>query len=106
MSKHTPGPWFCGTFREAGADPRFNGVDIGADNGVNVGIAFYQRDDITPYECKANARLIAASPDLLSALKSIADPTTRFDTLFFAQTAIERFQAIARAAIAKAEERV
>ena len=52
-------------------------------------------------EAKANARLIAAAPDLLGALQAIADPTVRTDGVF-AQMAIDRFRFIARAAIAKA----
>lgn len=67
MSKHTPGPWWLkvahngdcgilaydtGVFAEAYADIRHSGED--------------NRD-----EALANARLIAAAPDLLEALKAI-----------------------------------
>lgn len=65
-TKHTPGPWAI-----------FNGVDIYPDNGdkrarhhiAEVSPEGYLTDDcdITSDEHKANARLIAAAPDLLAA---------------------------------------
>jgi hypothetical protein len=70
-AKHTPGPWHCGLFREAGADSRFNGIDIGADNGANVALIHYQQHAHEPAEVKANASLIAAAPELLDALQSL-----------------------------------
>ena len=58
MSKHTPGPWE--TSRDA--------VQEG-----HVQITVYSESDgervATVFQCEANARLIAAAPDLLAALE-------------------------------------
>lgn len=70
-TKWTPGPWHHGFFRNPGADPRFAGCDIAADGGTNIGLAYFQRDEHTPEECKANARLIAAAPELYEALAAV-----------------------------------
>lgn len=88
---HTPGPWHCGTFRESGKAP---GIDIGAENNSNVGIAHHQASDRTAYETKANARLIAAAPDLLAALEPFAN--------FACDVQNDCHNCRARAAIAKA----
>jgi hypothetical protein len=68
MSAHTPGPWSI----HPGA---FNGARIDGPNGRGVAHAT-QRDPhptfgegITQQEADANARLIAAAPDLLEALQ-------------------------------------
>lgn len=63
--KHTPGPWF--TFG--------NGHCVGGPEsieGAGQGIAMCGMRARTPEEAEANARLIAAAPDLLSALQDIA----------------------------------
>lgn len=74
MSKHTPGPWFTGgNYGE-------HGVEIVGDDGNRrvCGIAHVERDLRDPDGRKtgtapierglADARLIAAAPDLLEAL--------------------------------------
>ena len=63
--KHTPGPWKIGT-------PPPNGEQtIGTQSGLMVAVA------VTAVNFKqqtiANARLIAAAPDLLDALQSIIE---------------------------------
>lgn len=63
MSAHTPGPWRIG-----GTEKRV----IFADNGdVVARIACYGEQSETPEAEKANARLIAAAPGLLEALKVV-----------------------------------
>ena len=63
MNKHTPGPWRIGT-------PPPNGEQtIGTQQGLMVAVATTGAG--TPTE--ANARLIAAAPDLLEALNALAD---------------------------------
>lgn len=97
--KHTPGPWRrCG-----GATPYYSAIH--SDSGYIV-FGMADREEHKEggkkisapdmWEQLANASLIAASPDLLSALKRLCDyadaeyvPNTLFD--------------IARAAIEKAE---
>ena len=60
-AKHTQGPW-----RVGGTEQRV----IFADNGdVVARIACYGEQSETPEADKANARLIAAAPELLAALQ-------------------------------------
>jgi len=96
MGKHTPGPW---TFTKAR-------TIIHISNGVRpIAEVPCRADKRTVYpEAEANARLIAAAPEMLEALKAFAEmptsdespgthPDHDMDELIFA----------ARAAIAKAE---
>ncbi len=100
-AKHTPGPWSFGPavpgakrcfYISGNHDANNREVDIGTVQGGY-------------YSCEANARLIAAAPDLLAALK---------DTLDFLERHSNRWDGVngkhpqlvvtaARAAIAKAE---
>jgi hypothetical protein len=50
-----------------------NGCDISAENGANVALALHQAGDRKVAETVANARLIAAAPDLLDALEMVRD---------------------------------
>lgn len=64
MNKHTPGPW-----KTWGN----NGCLVVDSNGLQVadmfhGIPVLHRSDA---ECRENARLIAAAPDLLAALQEV-----------------------------------
>lgn len=82
---HTPGPWEVSM-----------GEDVRAENGRWVA-KMYSQGSISDAarivaESEANARLIAAAPELLAALKGMLDPDGYTPVL-----------AIARAAIAKAE---
>ena len=96
--KHTPGPWF--------GRPHHNPVGICGCDEVGLQIAFItsaseERRD----EFKANARLIAAAPELLEALRVLVDRDfTYFDgAVIGAATKITRDEVLAaRAAIAKA----
>lgn len=68
-AKHTPGPW-------TDEDNMHNGIDIKVSQGADGGTlaTVWNAQDATepgPEEL-ANARLIAAAPDLLAALQSIA----------------------------------
>ena len=82
MSKHTPGPW----------------IQVGDTVGVPVGrVAWvFAPTSSTWTEEIANARLIAAAPDLLEALRGLLE-VTDFYELYGAKTEA------ARAAIAKVE---
>lgn len=60
MNAHTPGPWHIG-----------DGTRIIGANSQRVSVC----DDNHATPGLANARLIAAAPDLLAALKAIADTT-------------------------------
>ena len=67
---HTPAPWFI---NDNTADPYGQLTVESAYDGA-VAICFTMgRDDVAiPTECVANAALIAAAPDLLAALQSVA----------------------------------
>ena len=85
-TEYTPGPWRIGT-------PPPNGEQtIGTLNGLMVAVATTGAE---MEETKANARLIAAAPELLEALQSVLDNCLDSEGLCAAH-------AKARAAIAKA----
>lgn len=94
-SKHTPGPWLVANTHDAYA--------VRGDDGMRP-IAYIEPSEITfagkevtTPEDKANARLIAAAPELLAALEDLLAPYNM----------AEEYQAKiahARAAIAKAKE--
>ena len=69
MSKYTPGPWKCGQY--LGHSFWVVHTDVGdRGRGMDIveGVA-----GLTPEQRLANARLIAAAPELLDALKEIVD---------------------------------
>lgn len=86
MSKHTPGPWVAHSLMvsEAG-QPISRGRDI-----CHCGIGMRPPSDSR--QAMANARLIAAAPELLEALQAVVRVANRDTMEFFA----------AHAAIAKA----
>lgn len=86
MSNHTPGPW------------RTDGWTIIAGNAINIAYtrtAIAEREE----EQQANARLIAAAPDLLAALLELL---RLWDEDDMDQCVYDRAESLARAAIAKA----
>ena len=89
MSKHTPGPW-----KATCRDMTYKGGDWSEDEFLQWEVegprAPFGRGDFF----QADARLIAAAPDLLEALRQIEAATVDGGTV----------NTIARAAIAKAEE--
>lgn len=89
-TKHTPGPWHLGKRAAAKA--------IYGDKGEEVCqmLGHFNADD----ENLANARLIAAAPELLEALQVIASQSLGDD--WTAEQAITFVKEHARSAIAKA----
>jgi hypothetical protein len=79
---HTPGPWAC----QHGADDYFEVVKAG-------GASLSYSAKIT----KANARLIAASPDLLEALERLVERVTDLGANGFSQEVANGKAAIAKA---------
>lgn len=61
-AKHTPGPWHVGGFEQSTIYDCFGQRVANSFEGVMV----VKRSDA---ECRANARLIAATPELLEALR-------------------------------------
>lgn len=102
MSGHTPGPWRVG---EAIKDGRHGGVltCIHADDWQELATVatWMEGDDMPEPSGEANARLIAASPDLLEALRRLtgaADDAAYSANIGMMDDAITA----ARAAIARA----
>ena len=62
MAKHTPGPWYS----RNGSSPHFQGQIASESTGATVAISYSDEDG-------ANARLIAAAPELLDALQNLLD---------------------------------
>ncbi len=100
MSKHTPGPWHH-TGRE------FNDVRDSDDELVAVALHLrVGQPERSVQEAEANARLIAAAPELLEALKT-AMQQLETDAIFMSLSGANgdhqaKAALIARAAIAKA----
>lgn len=90
MSAYTPGPWKVEPYGYEEREKRFDVVT--ADNGIRRIASLVRTAD-----SKANARLIAAAPDLLQLARLVVEmhlPPTHAD-----------IKDVARAAIAKAEGR-
>ncbi len=99
-TKHTPGPWWYDTYNTvfSGSVPANNMLEICSipDEPETGESPCPTRDKWYP-ESAANARLIAAAPDLLEALKMILDdPIAPISTLSMQH---------AKSVIAKAEGR-
>lgn len=95
MSKHTPGPWYTGT----GIDDSDKVYQNGSGVAVMSGAKRYQA------ERDANAKLIAAAPDLLEALEMCITDHGAIGYRDGSPASRRRMDAItelARAAIAKA----
>jgi hypothetical protein len=89
-TKHTPGPWGI-TETPPDREADYNGDHlITCRNGQHV---LAKLEHYSPAERRANARLIAAAPDLLEALQAMVDHGSCSDEEDFFK---------ARAAIAKA----
>ncbi len=87
MSKHTKGPWTASGFDEEYTDQ----INIKGD-GFYVAAAIWMGN---PGEQEANARLIAAAPELLEALEAVLQQVDD-------DSSYEEMRADIRAAIAKA----
>lgn len=95
-SKHTPGPWVV---HDHPTDPFQYGHHVTTADGLTVCGVTYQLMTSTPYGAEestrvANARLIAAAPELLEALEG-------FVSCWDACNSPLEFVSRARAAIAK-----
>lgn len=92
MTQHTPGPWAVVPARTGENDSIYFEVHDGFGRTATV-----YGDIATDGEEAANARLIAAAPELLEALRELADHCRAF---YMAER--ESILLNARAAIAKA----
>lgn len=95
QAQHTPGPWevLAGTIvQEQNNGPTITSLKESLDD---------RHHDF--FEIRANARLIAAAPELLEALKELAGVEFRHGSQAERNRQFAEAQAAARAAIAKAE---
>ena len=97
MNKHTPGPWNCNRASAAGRE-----IIVSEVSPVDVAVLSHR--DKSQSEINANARLIAAAPDLLEALEWCAETLAVFvaDGSAAPESVIGKNLTTARAAIAKA----
>jgi hypothetical protein len=93
-TKHSPGPWKLSLPDET-AVASFDGTEIAAVQGD------YDDDDVWPVMA-ANARLIAAAPELLAACKAALAEVQR---TISSHTSFNNTVDVLEAAIAKAEGR-
>src|SRR5690606_2674260 len=105
MSAYTPGPWFHdgngNVWRRDPKDLYQNGGTVADDKPLATIHKGWHHDGAEGYPVEANARLIAAAPELLEALEdlaSLAEAAMRE----VGEYDIEAELADARAAIAKA----
>jgi len=104
-SKHTPGPWVVGM--RNGYNP--NTVFSEGDNGIAsvFGVPMHCHiDDLThirDVQPLANARLIAAAPDMLEALKQVMGWIDGWSPTFTQDEEWPEAEHYIRAAISKAE---
>lgn len=85
--KHTPGPWRVTLPDEC---------IVTNDDGHEVADCSMWYEDL-PAVCAANARLIAAAPDMLAALKAIIDADERGQGVRFAEAMEAAERAIGKA---------
>lgn len=109
-TKHTPGPWIVGHpylwygkyFLPMGLSHSLAGGRVTKQIAA-IGVG---REKEVSAEEQANARLIAAAPDLLTTLREIdAAPASMVNDSESLRHSIKTIQAMARSAIAKAEGR-
>lgn len=83
MNNHTPGPWlyykndFTGGFTLRDSINRLIG-STSSPSGVDARLG----SPYTRYGCEANARLIAAAPELLEALEDVREWISNWDPNF------------------------
>ena len=101
---HTPGPWEMGRHATPESCPQFG---VYAENGNGRDLAHVVSAGTTRHaETEANARLIAAAPDLLEALQKLTDVLADvYSSEAQAKRALCSASKTARTAIAKAEGR-
>lgn len=100
-SKHTPGPWAFGLIDATDPKHGFSVNDFGRGH-LNATVHVGGLSDLK--EDEANARLIAAAPDLLTALKKALAVLQKLDLLRHIDPMFPELDE-ANAAIAKTEGR-
>ncbi len=100
---HTPGPWEdAGLAIYAGKVQISQGVDETTEEAITTGLKVGHGSELEYPEARANARLIASSPDLLEACQFALYTLRGMTTEQFAVGADKMTRAILETAIAKA----
>lgn len=105
MAKHTPGPWYMTEQHERGPHglERMFHIHGGPEDTYVAEVDCYEdRRDVGLRE--ANARLIAAAPELAEALRRIAAVPSDLTSDELVQGRALAYERIARAALAKLED--
>ena len=102
MTTHTEGPWFADArgriWRRPPSDLYENGGGVAGDKPIAVVSVGWAGEGVTGYPVEDNARLIAAAPEMLLALQTIARKTLHRGTaMLHEEEMILVTQAIARA---------
>lgn len=98
MAKHTPGPWKVADYRTLNSgDYVIRGPEKGPDNPNPVVASVVKQSGAA-----ANARLIAAAPDLLEALIRLSEAWEKFGPTLATVSGGPTSLDLAHAAIAKA----
>jgi hypothetical protein len=108
MKEHTPGPWVLNT--EWLGDDLPNHIPVSSKKGQHLALAqvvWSMEDDtnsgVNSPTCEANARLIAAAPELLEALKTLLEREWQDDD---GDESLTKARQQAQAAIAKATKEI
>lgn len=107
-AKHTPGPWFADSngdvWRRSPADLYQNGGGVAGDRPLAAANKGWFGEAETGYPVEANARLIAAAPELYEALEGMLQVYGgKYDNDCLPKNSVELdLIDMARAAIAKA----
>lgn len=97
MMKHTKGPWF------SDGDKHAMNLDIVGPSG-RIAMMDCENFEVDDDEIEANARLIAAAPDLLAALEYLAAVNeAKFPTALKKKNAFERKMAQAMCVVRQAK---
>lgn len=108
-AKHTPGPWRTYSARGSDGEHCYWGIDPEGDYRGTIGSSHDAEHigGITKEESEANARLIAAAPELLEALDEMTAicAACTFENIYIRGQYFNREGSVerARAAIAKAK---
>ena len=95
MSKHTPGPWLIEAQNcHSGDIATVHNTD---EKWVTIYAPHWMETGMDEKEQSANARLIAAAPDLLDALKTLVDCASYGHVMDTADAWIDASAAIAKA---------
>ncbi len=91
--KHTPGPWTISKISpltgEQDMSVEFDGCPVCTVRGTNDMSCIDEEDESQiKVECLANARLIAAAPELLAAVKELHMINIQKDGVFYGLTTV------------------